>query len=219
MRIPMPVRARVFTCSSLVLASVMLTACASDITAPSAPTEPSPQEHAPKFVITSASKALAGVTDGTYTFSFDPRKDQRFSLGRNSLLIPARAVCEMDGSSGYGKEFWNKPCAPETSPVTISVTIRNAASSHPGIEFAPAMRFNPSKEVQLSIYAKKATRKDASHLVMIYCADNGDCIDESRTDKDLETHVDKKSGQVFRRIKHFSGYVVWGRALAGGLEE
>jgi len=88
------------------------------------------------------------------------------------------------------------------------VTIRNAASSHPGIEFSPALRFDPAKSVVLSIYAPNASLKDAQTLAMLYCNESGTCMDESTTDADLVTHVDTTRDQVFRRIKHFSGYVV-----------
>jgi hypothetical protein len=113
----------------------------------------------------------------------------------------------MDGSSGYGAEYWNAPCDAQKGQVTIQVTIRNAATDHPGIEFSPALRFAPAKNVVLSIYARNASLQDA--LVMLYCGDDGRCIDESTADPDLATHVDKTRDQVFRRIKHFSGYVVW----------
>ena len=91
----------------------------------------------------------------------------------------------------------------------ITAVIRNASGSHPSIQFFPAMRFNPTKDVELFIYAPKASKDDMKNLTMYYCADGAKaCIDESLTDKELQTHVDRKNSVVFRRIKHFSGYVV-----------
>jgi hypothetical protein len=71
------------------------------------------------------------------------------------------------------------------------------------------MRFNPAKDVELFLYAPDANKSDAKNLTLYYCADKAkSCIDESLTDKDLQTFIDKKNDVVFRRIKHFSGYVV-----------
>ena len=209
MRMPTMARARVSTLCMLAFASSLLAACAGEATAPSAPSALPSRERTSPFVVTDASKALVGVNDGTYTFSFDPRKDQVFSLKQNSLVIPARSVCKMDGSSGYGPAFWDAPCSPEGKRVTVTVTIRNASSSHPSMEFSPALRFNPAKNVQLSIFAENKSLEDASNLAMLYCNDEGQCIDEALTDPDLQTYYDKSRNQVFRRIKHFSGYVVW----------
>ena len=91
---------------------------------------------------TAAQKALIGVTDGTYRVTFDPQKDQVFPLGPNRLEIPANAVCTL-GTSGYGAAFWDAPCTPQTAPVQLTVTVRNAASDNPSVDFQPAMRFNP----------------------------------------------------------------------------
>jgi hypothetical protein len=67
---------------------------------------------------------------------------------------------------------------------------------------------DPRTEVVLYIYAKRASRKDARNFVMEYCGDRGKCVDEADSDRDLATQVDRRKNVVFRRIKHFSGYVV-----------
>jgi hypothetical protein len=208
MRMPKLARARISSLSALAVASALLVACAGESTGPSAPgVLPSQQQS--HFGVVDANRALTGVSDGTYVISIDPKKDQRIGDDLNSLTIPANSVCEMNGSSGYGAAFWNQPCVAEKGRITITVTIRNAGSAHPGIEFSPALRFDPSKNVVLSIYAPNASLQDAQNLAMLYCADGGSCIDESSADPDLVTHVDMARNQVFRRIKHFSGYVVW----------
>jgi hypothetical protein len=214
MRLPMQARTRSSTIFALAMTSALLVACAGESTGPSAAR--APLSH--PFSVVDASKALVGVTDGTYSVTFDPTQDQKFHLGPNSLSIPAGSVCAMDGSSGYGEAYWNEPCASEQDSVTIRVVIRNAASDHPGIEFYPAMRFNPANSVLLSIYAKNASHADAAALSMLYCADGGQCVDESVNDADLETHVDPARDLVFRRIKHFSGYVVWSFTDEGAID-
>jgi hypothetical protein len=200
-------RKRAKTLITLAAASLMLAACAEQATAPAASTSSS-QERASRFTPTDAQLDLVGVSDGVYSFTFDPSKDQSFDLGPNHLDIPANAVCDLD-KTAYGTKYWNDSCSPERGTVTITATISHANSDHPRIDFQPAMRFNPRTEVVLYLYAKRASKQDAEMLVMKYCSGlHGKCVDEALTDRDLVTNVDRRHNVVFRRIKHFSGYVV-----------
>lgn len=193
--------------SSMVAASaVMLAACAGEITAPSAATA-STRIGTSGFVPTSAAKTLYGVSDGTYVVTFNPSYSQSFALGANRIDIPARSVCKLVGS-GYGAAYWNQPCTPETLPVTMTVVIKDAAKADSRVDFFPAMRFNPANQVQLFMYVPNATATDATNWVMKYCNDLNVCADESRSDASLRSNVDRQNNVVFRRIKHFSGYVV-----------
>ena len=209
MRMPTTARSTAPLTTLLVASALVLSACAGETTGPTAasPPQSTTLETTSSFVPSAASKALYGVKDGTYAFTFDPRRDQKFALGPNYLDMPANSVCRLVGS-GYGPDYWNKSCAPETALVTITAVVKNASTSHPSIQFFPAMRFNPTEDVELFIYAPKASKADMKALLMFYCPDKGKCIDESLTDKQLQTHIDRKNSVVFRRIKHFSGYVV-----------
>ncbi len=187
-----------------VATGILLGACAGDVTAP----RPAASNEATSmFVPSEATKALIGVADGVYRVTFDPRRDETFTLGPNSLVIPADAVCNLS-SSGYGVDMWNKRCKPESNKVTLTVTIKAAASVHPSIDFAPAMRFNPDKVVQLFMYAPHVTATDAKNWLMLYCPDKSKCVDESLTDASLVTSIDRTHNMLFRRVKHFSGYTV-----------
>jgi hypothetical protein len=44
--------------------------------------------------------------------------------------------------------------------------------------------------------------------VMRYCNDLGSCVNEATNDADLASYADHDAHMVFRRIKHFSGYLV-----------
>ena len=185
---------------------MLLGACSGEVTAPAA--APSRAIEASSMFVPSASaKALIGVADGTYSMTLDPRKDQSFPLGPNRLDIPANAVCDL-GTSGYGAAYWDKSCTPEQQPLTLTVVIKNASSLHPSMNFFPAMRFNPDKNVQLFIYAPNVSKTDAKNWLMYYCPDSSKCVDESLTDSDLLTQIDYSANVVFRRVKHFSGYMV-----------
>ncbi|MEO8335859.1 MAG: hypothetical protein ABI664_12855 [bacterium] len=181
----------------MVVSAMLLAACAGDSTSPSAA----------RFEPVDASKALVGVIDGVYTFTINPSKDQSIKLGASSLDLPASSVCRLLTTS-YGPTKWNDSCVPESLPVTITAVVKNAATNHPSIEFAPAMRFNPATTVQLHLFVTNAETL-GNMTVMKYCGPfSAVCVDESLTDSSLQTAVNAQAGLVSRRIKHFSGYVV-----------
>jgi hypothetical protein len=204
MRLPMMARSRASTLITLATASLMLAACAGEATAPVAPKTVS-QERTSPFVPTDAQRALVGVADGSYTFTIDPSQTQLLQLGANGLYIPANAVCDL-ATSSYGVGTWNDACALQTAPFTITAVVKNAATDHPSVEFQPALRFSPATSTYLYLSVTDQATLDASK-VMLYCNETS-CMDESLTDSDLRSYVDTKNFMVFRRIKHFSGYVV-----------
>ena len=189
----------------------LLGACAGEITAPAPTSLSASSERISPFSPSPATRALIGVADGTYAVTFDPTRNQTFSLGPNHLDIPAYSVCNLL-TSGYGAAYWNTSCSPQTHPVTLTVIIKNAQSVHPSIQFFPAMRFDPTKSVDLYMYAPHVSKKDAKNWLMLYCNDSRVCVDESITDSALRTFIDYNANVVFRRVKHFSGYVVAERA-------
>ena len=198
---------------TLIAGAMFLGACSGEVTAPAA--APSRAIEARSMFVPSASaKALIGVADGTYSVTFDPTRDQSFYLAANHLNIPAYSVCNLL-TSGYGAAYWNHSCSPQTLPVTLTVVIKNAASSNPSVNFFPAMRFNPDKTVRLFMYAPNVSPNDAKNWSMFYCPDIGKCVDESLTDSALATNIDYSSNVLFRRVKHFSGYTVAERADDG----
>jgi hypothetical protein len=192
---------------ALFAAPVLLAGCSGESTAPNAVKTISQQRTSP-FAPSAAQKALVGISNGTYSLTFDPSQDNSFTLGANYLSLPANAVCKLDGSQGYGAEYWNQSCVPETDSVTISVVISDAESDHPRLDFYPAMRFNPETNVSLYIYVPVGMDDFRKNWVMEYCNDLGICENEAARDADLSSYADRNSNMVFRRIKHFSGYLV-----------
>jgi hypothetical protein len=204
MRLPMMARYRISTLTLLTVAGVLLTACAGDSIKPVALQQTSELATSP-FKPTAAQKALVGVSDGTYSFVIDPSQDQSLSLGASHLDIPANAVCDL-ASSSYGPDHWNESCAAQVDTFTITAVVRNAATDHPSVDFEPALRFSPDKNVNLYLFVTNDATLDASRVVQ-YCNANG-CVDESVADQSLASSVDLENRVVFRRIKHFSGYMV-----------
>lgn len=191
----------------LAATSLMLAACAGDATSPSA-AQPKQQLSVLKsspFVPSGAQRALVGVADGTYTYEIDPTQAQSLQFGASHLDIPANAVCDL-ATSTYGVGTWNDACAAQTEPFTITAVVKDAATDHPSVEFQPALRFSPASNVNLYLYVTDQATLDATRI-MKYCNAQG-CVDESLQDPDLRSNVDVENKVVFRRIKHFSGYVV-----------
>lgn len=192
----------------LLAAGALLSGCANDATAPIAPNVLSSQSATSAFEPTQTSRNLVGVSDGTYTFTVDPKRDQGLLLGANLLYIPANAICDL-ASTPYGTSHWNEACTSQTAPLQITAVVRNAASMHPSIDFFPALRFSPDKIVSIYFYLQGGIRnRMASTWSVDYCNDAHVCVDESLTDPDLKTYLDWNKKIAFRRIKHFSGYIV-----------
>jgi hypothetical protein len=195
----------------LVASAAMLAACGRDV---SAPASSGSQITAP----TTSNKALVGAVDGVYSITINPNQSYTLPLGKSYMVLPAHSICDLE-SSGYGTSYWNNSCVPETSPVTITATVRGAQTDNPSVDFQPAMRFNPNTNVSLFIYVTNAATL-SNMTVMKYCPTNSGlnstgqaggkntCIDESLTDQSLKTTIDRSQNLIWRRIKHFSGYLI-----------
>ncbi len=212
MRMPKQARSTVVR-NTLFACAALLGACSGEVTSPTAATPAKSVEAVSAFVPTAAQKALIGVIDGTYSVAIDPRYNQSLVLGPNRLNIPANSICRL-GASGYGPTTWNNACTPHALPIVLTVIIKNSQTDHPQVDFHPAMRFSPTKNVQLFMYVPQVSQSDATNWIMKYCDNSGTCIDESKTDASLTSYVDRNASVLFRRIKHFSGYLG-----SGGREE
>jgi hypothetical protein len=204
MRLPMMARYRISTLTLLTVVGVLLTGCAGDSIKPVALQKTSELRTSP-FTPTAAQKALVGVSDGTYSFVIDPSQPQALQLGASHLDIPANAVCDL-ASTSYGADHWDESCTPQTDTFTVTAVVRNAATDHPSVDFEPALRFSPDANVGLYLYVTDDATLDASRAVK-YCNAQG-CVDESINDPSLKSNVDLANRVVFRRIKHFSGFIV-----------
>ena len=181
----------------LVASALLLSACAGETTSPRA------ARSAPLEV----SKALVGVVDGVYTYTIDPNVANTLSFGASRLSLPEHAVCNL-ATTSYGPAFWDQSCQSESGPVTITAVVRNALSNNPSVEFAPAMRFAPDRNVQLFLQVDNAATLSAMSR-LLYCGPFSTlCVDESVNDASLRTTIDAANNTVSRRVKHFSGYTV-----------
>jgi hypothetical protein len=150
-------------------------------------------------------KRNAGArADGVTSFVYDPAQNATFRLpGRHEIFFPRRAVCD-PATSTYGLTEWDKPCNPLREPITITAQTFKDANGRPYVDFSPALRFVPGRQVVLSLY-DKAAAEDVTSIIN-WCGPDGRCVDESLTEPQLRTRQRAGKGMVERAIKHFSGY-------------
>jgi len=136
-----------------------------------------------------------------------------------TLTVPANAVCVL--GSSYGPGTWDSPCATLSAGQSIKVTATYGfAGGGPVVDFSPDIRFAPQVQVTLStmLYAPVLTMfrsyfetipSSLRLFGIYYTPDLGVTgIADAATAASLITHVNLKTGLVWRRIKHFSGYNV-----------
>ena len=158
-----------------------------------------PVEETPAFVAPANFMRIGYVV----AFRVENARGATQKIGDHVINIPANAICAL-GTSGYGTDYWNQSCSPMKGSVVITATILAGPDGEPYVDFQPAMRFAPNKEVTLFFRDAKDGTKN---LTIKYCNNLGNCIDESLNDPSLAPFRVGRS-IVGRRVKHFSGYVV-----------
>ena len=139
--------------------------------------------------------------------------------GLFTLRVPANAVCSLN--SPYGPGYWDSPCQTLGGRTSVTVTAKYGISSTgPEVNFSPELRFSPYIKVTLSTpyYSRTLTSNRSyyeSHpsalaFVNMYFEAGlpAPLVADVTSDNSLATHVNLWSGNVWRRIKHFSGYNV-----------
>lgn len=200
---------------SLLVATIMVAACSD---APSAPA--GLQARTVKFQATDLQIAAARHADEARgkatkddrldeaTITVDPNQSRTYAFGRNWIHFPEHSICD-PATSSYGIGTWDTPCEPLRTPIEIHVKWKHKGG-HGYVEFEPELRFVPSSQVSdwvmLAIYDRKPL--DSEDYRILWDARNGKLIDEAATDPTLRADVDKRDQTVYRRIKHFSGYLV-----------
>ena len=198
----MRLRLLALTLSGVLVAS---SAC-SDATAPKSLTAPI---GAAGYEGTHSGQSDDGWSGRTsFQVTIDPRAKNELHFGQYTLSLPNDAICRLD-NSGYGVSTFDTSCKPEKEPVTIQAKLSVDAAGRQRIDLQPRMRFNPDRAVVLSMYVGQAELLSPESWRILFCpaGDQLGCVDESEYDLSLTTRVDLKRGLVYRRIKHFSGYL------------
>jgi hypothetical protein len=147
--------------------------------------------------------------------------------GLFTVNFPKNAVCDPDQSS-YGEGEWDKPCVTLAANKTISLhAVMQLTSSGLSVDFQPALRFSPDAQVTIStdIFAPMLVEshnyfgdhRSSLRQLAIYYEPTLDAspVADYLSDPTAITHVDLRTGRIWRRIKHFSG---WSQTSGGACE-
>jgi hypothetical protein len=159
------------------------------------------------------SLALSGdkAKNGSSKFTVSPSGGVYFA-GNHALVFPAGSICN-PATSSYGPGQWDAPCSALTRPITISAKVKTVKGIT-SVDFSPELRFVPSDNSSRWVWiymftpdARGAT--DLSQFNILFAQTLGATpVNDAAEDPSLRTYVDSRLGMSYRRIKHFSGYVV-----------
>ena len=166
----------------------------------------------PDIIATDAPSLGKRVRDESTTlqFTIDPTVGGTFAVQDNILWFPANSICD-PATSTYGPAEWDAPCTPLTRPVTFTARATEVGRGHWRVDFYPEVRFVPSADPNRWVYLYMKDGSAGSKMYelppILWLAPNGAWIDESLTDSTLATKWWDRN-HIYRRIKHFSGYMV-----------
>jgi hypothetical protein len=189
----------------LTLTAMLAAGCGEGAVAP-------PNQAADTHLIGGGSSAsLSGTDTLRFSFYIDPSRTVSYSLGQgNSISFPAHSLCDL--SSTYGPTEWDQPCALATRSVNISTKAWLDRTGHPHIDFSPSVRFvpsvNPADWVILTFGDAWAAQDPLYNIFYCVTGNTTRCVNEATTDPSLATLRDPITGRIYRRVKHFSGYMV-----------
>jgi hypothetical protein len=152
-----------------------------------------------------------GKEAGARTFTIWPGFPVFEKFGEHTLYIPANVVCAPE-TSGYGTEYWDKPCVRAKVPIEVVATWATV-NNKPVISFSRDLRFAPSNQerdwVSLSLRDTKGIDPDRYYTILWFDKKAGHWVDESATDPSLKAQTNQSGNLVTRRLKHFSDLWLW----------
>jgi hypothetical protein len=205
-----------YLAAGLVLMAVA--ACNEATTVPTSPETRSLSPAAPVFDLGSTGHSF-GLLSSDFTLT---SRGGSFAIaGLYTVSFPENSVCNPDNSS-YGPTEWDKNCSTLRAGQSVKVhAVLSLASGGLAIDFTPDLRFSPSSQVTIAtdIFAPvlKANKDyflshpgSLNFLAISYASSLGaSSVKDYKSDASLITHVNLLTGQIWRRVKHFSGYNVF----------
>lgn len=129
-----------------------------------------------------------------------------YTLGDARITIPAGVICDVE-TSGYGPDYWDTPCAPETDTVVLTVRVLNDHGL-PRLVVSPNMRFMPSTDSTKWVHFGLPVN-EAPGRTLLWVPDGlGMGYDEARVDSTMTGDLTAGGTRRRWRLKHFSGYQV-----------
>lgn len=183
------------------IAALAITAGCSDNVSPTAPSTPEGNAAV-------QSRAVPGGSG--YSFDISPRGGV-YWLGQYLLVVPPNTVCD-PATSSYGPGTWDAPCTVARSSIHIEATV-STVDGRDYVDFSPHLRFVPSSDATrwVTIHSFRLAaiggRGDLRRFSILFSeTPGGPLVDESALDPTLATHLSTRTGAVWRRVKHFTGY-------------
>jgi hypothetical protein len=137
-----------------------------------------------------------------------------FVLGKHAVYFPDHSICD-PATSSYGPGHWDDPCTALDAPIDFHAEIRTDGNGGAWVDFTPSVRFVPTDNPAQSVWIMMKTGAQANEsniqgLALLWAPglESAERVNEASFDPSLKTYVDMQRSIVFRRIKHFSGYIV-----------
>jgi len=138
-------------------------------------------------------------------------------LDAYTLTFPAGAVCDPnaeDTQTGYANKDWDAPCTPATGDIAVTAVLKYT-NGRLYVDFQKALRFVPDKRVVLSttvIAGQVQWQNDMGDtegwMIQFAPAIGADGVADALDDPTVRTVVVGSTGKIFRRVKHFTGYMI-----------
>lgn len=139
-------------------------------------------------------------------------------LGAYTLSFPAGAVCDPaaeDTQVGYAGHDWDAACTPAAEDVPVRAVLKYT-NGKLYVDFQTALRFVPDKRVTIATNVLSGQvqwqneQGDKDGWTIQYAAGiDAAAVNDASVDQSVRTVIVGSTGKIFRRIKHFSGYVIW----------
>jgi len=138
-------------------------------------------------------------------------------LGAYTLTFPEGAVCDPDAEDtkvGYANQDWDADCTVATSDIPVRAVLKYS-NGKLYADFQRSLRFVPNKVVTIStnVLAGQVEWQNDFGATQGWAIQFAPGIEEpgvadALTDPSVRTVVVGSTGKIFRRIKHFTGYVI-----------
>lgn len=151
-------------------------------------------------------------TENTLDITIDPNVSRTYAFGQNWIYFPAHSICD-PATSGYGVTLWDTPCTAINRPITVTVNW-SSKGGHAYARFEPELRFVPAdaqshwRWVILSLHDQRRLHDVNDYNILYYGGQSIGWINEQLQDPTLTAWIDRATNSVFRRVKHFSGYML-----------
>jgi hypothetical protein len=139
-------------------------------------------------------------------------------LGAYTLTFPAGAVCDPNAENtqtGYANQDWDADCTPATEDIPVRAVLKYSDGKLYA-DFQRSLRFVPSREVTIGTNVMSGQVQwqnqigDKDGWTIQYAPGiDADGVNDAWYDHSVRTVIIGSTGKIFRRIKHFSGYVIW----------